>query len=118
MTEVRWSAFSAYDPWYPIATDQTTLLPEWAAVPENGTDTARKVCSDYFSDRNIWDEHFGADEDGAEMHVEIWIPDEIAGIYEVALERVVRGWASRLVQDPRSPVAAAPDKADSCDKPT
>jgi hypothetical protein len=95
-TEVRWTATSAEDPFYPIVPEQRTILPGfWAGVDGNAENTAEEVAENYFDDADVWSEWFGED-DSPTVRVTITEPPASAGTYEVELVRAVKATATRL----------------------
>src|SRR4051812_9150549 len=71
-----------------------TILPAWAGLAVNAETAAETVAQDFF-DASIWQQFVGADDNDFSVTVEIHAPEEIAGIYEVELERVTRAKARK-----------------------
>ena len=95
MISVKW-AVSSDQNYVPAATaGETTMLPDWAGAPSNATTAAEHICAEHF-DTMKWDACFALDEDDFTVYLTILEPAEIAGTFEVYLERITSAKARQM----------------------
>jgi hypothetical protein len=74
---------------------QETLLPPWAGIGINAESAAQACVADYFGQHNVWRDWFGDEEWRGKITVVVTAPADIAGKFELDLERIVAATSKR-----------------------